>query len=79
MEHTEVYFLYTSKTASDGYVWMRQALADIIKSCVGNLCLSLTYDEQITQIQRFFGLLQLTATNNFLYQALKTIQIAAVV
>ena len=60
MQHSQVYLLYTAEITPDGYVWMRQAPANILKLCVGNLCTSLVYDEQIMQIQRPAELLQLT-------------------
>nr|CCA25473.1 AlNc14C300G10366 [Albugo laibachii Nc14] len=64
MEHSEVFLLYTAERTPDGYVWMRQAPAKILKLCVGNLCSSLAYDEQRMQIQRHAGLLQLTTGDN---------------
>ena len=73
MEHSEVYLLYDAETTSDGYVWMRQAPADILKSCVGKFRSSLAYDEKGTQIPRPSGLLQLTKDDNpFIQRSVKS-------
>ena len=64
MEHSEGFLLYADKNNPDGYLWMRQTPANILKKCVGDFCSSLAYDEQRMQIQRPAGLLQLTRDDN---------------
>ena len=44
MEHSEGFQLYAAENTPDGYLWMRQAPANILKLCVGNLCSSLALD-----------------------------------
>nr|CCA22269.1 AlNc14C148G7456 [Albugo laibachii Nc14] len=70
MERSEAYLLYVAEKTPDGYVWMRQAPVNILKSCLGKLCSSLTYDEQGVQIQRPSGTLQLTTDDNTLSREL---------
>ncbi|CCI47364.1 unnamed protein product [Albugo candida] len=60
IEHTEIFLIYSDESASGGYVWMRQMVSGLLKSCVGEKCLSLAYDEQHSQIIRPAGLRQFT-------------------
>ncbi|CCI11740.1 unnamed protein product [Albugo candida] len=60
IQHTEIYLIYSDKSASGGYVWMRQIVSGLLKSCVGEKCQSLEYDEQRSQIIRPAGLRQFT-------------------
>ncbi|CCI10676.1 unnamed protein product [Albugo candida] len=55
-EHTELFFFYRSEVERSGYVWMRPALSNILSSCVGMHCSSLSYNENGMQMRRPVGL-----------------------